>query len=208
MAYVVGLGCCMTERRAQPASRSWCPLEQIKTNDINWSTSTLGIETERTFRTEAVRSDPPRPPDIRDIPLSSIEFYAPSTAPTPPPPVARPQSRSRPWREKRRGRIDSSSPVVTITDHDIATGTGTTPSTGECQRERKECRFRRQHRDNERETETVGTVQAWSQVDPLYGMYQREHRVQRDRQAQTGGRGRYVDIRAFDFMSYGGWIVI
>jgi hypothetical protein len=202
MAYVVGLGCCMNERHPRPTSTpaSQSPLDDIKTG-VNWSTSTLGIETDLNIHAEAIRSDRSMP-DIREIPLSSMEFYAP--APAPPLPAARPQSRPR--REKRRG-IES--PVVTITDHDIATGT--TPSIGECQREREE---RRQNsdrgRDKDRSRERVSTVQAWSQVDPLYGMYQREReqRIQRQTQTQTQGRSRYSDIRAFDFMSYGGWIVI
>ncbi|KIW73943.1 hypothetical protein PV04_02019 [Phialophora macrospora] len=197
MAYIVGLGCCMDERRPRPTSppASRSPLEEIKTGDVNWSTSTLGIETDLNLRSGAIRSD-------LSIPLSSMEFYAPSLAP--PPPAARPQSRPR--RERRQG---VESPVVTITDHDIATGT--TPTIGECQREREE---RRQNRDSDRDgdkgrsRERVSTAQAWSQIDPLYGAYQpdRVQRTQRERQTQS--RSRYSDIRAFDFMSYGGWIVI
>ncbi|ETI27642.1 hypothetical protein G647_00091 [Cladophialophora carrionii CBS 160.54] len=216
MAYFVGLGCCMNARHPQLAStpRSRSPLEEIKTGNINWSASTLGIETDLTLtlRAEAIRSDPSMP-DVRDIPLSSMEFFnapLPSPSPALPPPVASPQSRPR--REKRRG-IDS--PVVTVTDHDIVTGT--TPSTGECQHERQERhhhhhhhRQRRQSPQRDRDRETVVAVRAWSQIDPLYGMYQREReqQVQRDRQTQTQSRNRFADIRGFEFLSYGGWIVI
>jgi hypothetical protein len=210
VTYLVGLGCCMNERKPRASTINTptrSPLDEIKTGDLNWSTSTLGIETDLRLQSEGgLRSDSSMALGPRDIPLSSFEFYLPT--PASPPPVARPQSR--PARQQRRRGTDS--PVITITDYDIATGT--TPSTGECQREREE-RRQRKKRKPKRDREKVSTVQAWSQVDPLYGIYQRELDRERDREqmrrdAASQGRstGRYTDIRAFDFMSYGGWIVI
>ena len=172
-------------------------LEEIKTDATNWSTSTLGLETELALHNEALRSD-------GEIPLSSFKSYPPT--PTPPPPATRPDSKSRPRAYRRN------SPVLTITDHDIAAGT--TPSTGECQREQssraaKKSKRRKRKLDRDTDDEKISTIQAWSQVDPLYGMYQQE-RMARDRRrdADRESKSRFADIRAFDFMSYGGSIVI
>ncbi|KAJ9608422.1 hypothetical protein H2200_007410 [Cladophialophora chaetospira] len=202
LAYVVGLGCCMSERHVKPVTTQHTPtpLEEIKAADMNWSTSTLGIETDLNLRPEAIHSDS-NMPDTRDFPLSSFEFYPPP--PTSPPRAARPQSRPR--REPRRG---TESPVITITDHDIATGT--TPSTGECQREREERKLKKDKKNRDRKNTSTSKVQAWSQIDPMYGMYQqeRERRSERQNQSQSQSQTPYSNIRAFDFMSYGGWIVI
>ena len=171
VVYIVGLGCCMTERKSKSkcinttSSNAQSSLDEIKIANVNWSTSTLGMETD--FNISAAREsdlNSPSTQDARDIslPLSSFEFYTPPVSPAVPAPVARPsfKSRSSLCNEKRQ-RHETESPVITITDHDIATGK--TASSGKCWRER-----------NDRDQEKVSTLQAWSQIDPLYGMYQQE----------------------------------
>jgi hypothetical protein len=216
IAYIVGLGCCMNERKPKTNSpislstpttaSSRPPLSEIKIEDMNWSTSTLGLETGLTVHRS--EEDP-----SRGIPLSSFEFYPPT--PTSPPAVAR--AHSRPHRRESRPS-GTESPVITITDYDIAAG-GTTPSTGESQREQEERKQRKKQKNQKKAQKSsdrgkISTVRAWSQIDPIHGMYQADReREQRLSRATTSTvrqerDGRYSDIRAFDFMSYGGWIVI
>lgn len=254
-AYVVGLGCCMHERKsraeratstntltpettAAPATAG-TRLDEIKAGDVNWSTSTLGMETDLTMRPEAIRSDASVDSDARELPmplppLSSFEFYAPRA----PAAVARPQSRTA-RRDSRRTtstttttRSGTESPVITITDYDIATGGRqrssnddgtTTPSTGETQREREARGTKKSKKtksksrvktERKSSSDSASTLQAWSRIDPMYDIYlqDRDNRWQAPsstRQQSTNSQeGRFTNIRAFDFMSYGGWIVI
>jgi len=216
IGYVLGLGCCMNERISRSdrttASSTQSRMEEIRTRETNWSTSTLGLETDLNLRPEAVRSDDDVP-EI-PIPLSSFEFYTPLATPVSPPSAVHRDSTSRSWRETRKDTRSppTLSPVTTITDHDIATGT--TPSTSECQRDRSE--RKEQKREQKRkekaerkqknaDEEKISSIQAWSQVDPLYGMYAQEPQ---NRSQRSTGSSRFSNIRAFDFMSYGGWIII
>ena len=126
---VVSLGCCMDERHVKPITivNTPTPLEEFKTDNTDWSTATLGIETDPLdLRPQAIHSDSSMP-DTRRAPLSSFKYYPPAS--TSQLRAARPRSRSR--RERRRG---AESPIITITNH--YTTTDTTPNTGECQRER------------------------------------------------------------------------
>ena len=211
--YTIGLGCCMREqkpRRIATNTTTRSVMEEIKSRDMNWSTSTLGLETELHLQSEsALRSNSHITPDVRDIPLSSLESFPPP--PASPPPVARPQSRP--------PRHGAESPILTITDYDIATGE-TQPKPQNSNRPNK---LRRKEKKSKQSRANVSTARAWGQIDPLYGIYQREWDreleggKERDTatlsssqgQASSGsGGGRCLDIRAFDFMSYGGWIVI
>jgi hypothetical protein len=201
MTYVLGLGCCMHQRKSKPPPYTGPALEEVKAGEVNWSTSTLGLETDLALRTES-----PLNLNASSLPLSSIEFYQPPTPVSPPPPVARPQ------RQQRRGNDTSGaeSPVITITDSDIAGGVDG-PSRPETRHEQRQSKHKSNNKKQKKEKPS--TTQAWSQVDPLYSLYHHE----RDREARrmaaashNGERsgGRYSDIRAFDFLSYGGWIVI
>jgi hypothetical protein len=177
IAYILGLGCCMNERQSSlKKSGNNVPvtsLEKLEAN--NWSTSTLAFETDLNLANPGFQ-------DARDVPLTSMEFFAAS--PAPPPYVARPQSRPR-----KQSRRRSDSPVRTISDPDIATGTSSSKTT-KSQKPKKE---------------KISSLAAWSQIDPTYSMYQQDHSTRQQRQNALGQKkkGHFDDVRAFDFMSYG-----
>jgi hypothetical protein len=166
----------MHERKASKKSRNdvpaVTPMEKVEAN--NWSTSTLAIETDLNLASPGLE-------DARDIPLTSMEFFA--AAPAPPPYVARPHSRPRKETCRR-----SDSPIRTITDPDIATGTTKSKFTKKAKPKK----------------DKISSLEAWSQIDPTYSMYQQDFVSRQQRQnTPSQKKGRFEDMRAFDFMSYG-----
>ncbi|OQU96524.1 hypothetical protein CLAIMM_02596 [Cladophialophora immunda] len=115
---------CSGSRRKNKNRKQSHPLSQLQlddTKEINWSTSTLGMETNLNMN----MGQGPSMEDARDIPLSSMPWYPP-----PPSPALLPSSRG----SRRRGNVAASATPATATAGEHA-GADTRSSASPAQRQ-------------------------------------------------------------------------